>query len=275
MFIRYTKKILFYLLVALILTFCLSPYLWQFITSVKQNNEISSLPPIFPTTIDLVHYINVFKKDSFIKIIFNSFVVASFTTIFCLIIGSISAYSIAKLKIKGKNIFLALVLSISMFPPIAIVSPLYIIIREFGLRDTYIALIFPYMTFTLPLTIWILTNFFKTIPDDLSDASKIDGCSPFQTFYKVFLPLSLPGIFTCAILIFIFSWNEFLFALTFTITEKSRTIPVEIALFPGLHEIPWGDIASATIIVTIPLIILVLVFQKRILSGLLSGSIKG
>ena len=162
-----------------------------------------------------------------------------------------------------------------MFPPIATVSPLYLIIRELGLRDTWWALIITYTTFTLPMSIWILSSFFREVPDELYQAAKVDGCSPFQVFYKVFLPLAGPGIFATAILVFIFSWNEFLYALTFTSTTASRTIPVGIALFPGLHEMPWGDIAAASVVVTLPLIILVLVFQRRIIEGLTAGAVKG
>jgi multiple sugar transport system permease protein len=162
-----------------------------------------------------------------------------------------------------------------MFPPIATVSPLYLIIRAVGLRDTWWALIITYTTFTLPLSIWILSSFFREVPDELYLAAKVDGCTSFQTFYKIFLPLAAPGIFATAILVFIFSWNEFLYALTFTSTTRSRTIPVGIALFPGLHEMPWGDIAAASVIVTLPLIVLVLVFQKRIIEGLTAGAVKG
>jgi multiple sugar transport system permease protein len=162
-----------------------------------------------------------------------------------------------------------------MFPPIATVSPLYLIIRALGLRDTWWALILTYTSFSLPLSIWILTNFFRQIPDEIYRAARVDGCSPYQAFVKVMLPLAAPGIITAAILVFIFAWNEFLFALTFTVTPASRTIPVAIALFPGLHEVPWGDIAAASVVVTIPLILFVFVFQRRIVEGLTAGAVKG
>ncbi|MEW6455644.1 MAG: carbohydrate ABC transporter permease [Acidobacteriota bacterium] len=269
------KIIVFYFLLILSLLYCLGPYLWQFFTSFKPDHELTSIPPIFPKTPTFSHYRAVFKEHPFFRIILNSFIVATATTLLCLIIGSLASYSIAKLKIRGKIIILSIFLSISMFPPIATVSPLYIIIRFLGLRDTWWALILTYTTFAMPLTIWILSNFFKEIPDDLLKAAKVDGCTSFTTFIKIILPLSGPGIFTTAILVFIFSWNEFLYALTFTNTESSRTIPVGIALFPGLHEIPWGDIAAASITVTIPLIMLTLLFQKRIVEGLTAGAIKG
>ncbi|MCQ4574250.1 MAG: carbohydrate ABC transporter permease [Candidatus Brocadiales bacterium] len=252
----------------------LGPYVWQLITSLTPSEELASLPPILPTRTDLSHYPAVFEEVPFARIILNSFVVASCTTVFCISIGSLTAYALAKLRFRGKIVVLGLVLAISMFPPISIVSPLYMIIRALGLRDTYAGLIFPYSTFALPLSIWIMTSFFREIPDDLVRAAKVDGCTPFQTLYKIIFPLAVPGIVTAAILVFIFSWNEFLFALSFTTSYAARTIPVGIALFPGVHEVPWGDIAAASIIVTVPLVILVVVFQGRIVTGITAGSVK-
>ena len=162
-----------------------------------------------------------------------------------------------------------------MFPPIITVSPLYLVIRALGVRDTVWALIITYTSFSLPLTVWVLSNFFKGIPDELYHAARLDGCSPFQIYRKIMLPIASPGIFATAILVFIFSWNEFLYALTLTATESSQTIPVGIALFPGLYEVPWGDIAAASIVVTVPVIILVFAFQRWIVAGLTSGAIKG
>ncbi|MBE0425736.1 MAG: carbohydrate ABC transporter permease [Nitrospirae bacterium] len=269
------KKTGFYLLVMLVLLYCSGPLLWQIATSLKPDYELTVIPPVITENPTTVHYISVFKERPFLRIILNSAVVASCTTVLSLIIGSLSAFALAKMRIRYKVFILGFVLSVSMFPPIATVSPLYIIIRELGLRDTWLALIITYTTFSLPLSIWILTNFFKEIPDEIYYAARIDGCSPFQIFYKIMLPLSIPGIFTTAILVFIFSWNEFLFALTFTSTTSSRTIPVAIALFPGVHEVPWGEIAAASVVVTIPLIVLVFAFQKRIVEGLTSGAVKG
>jgi len=269
------SRTIFYLLLLFIAAFCLGPFLWQLLTSLKPTEELITLPPILPSHVSFQSYENVFEGRPFERIILNSAVVAVSTTVLSLLIGSLAGYSLAALKIRGKQLTLGLILSISMFPPIATVSPLFIIIRALGLRDTYIALIVPYAAFALPLTIWIVTNFFKEIPADLQEASKIDGCTPFQTFFKVYLPLAAPGLVTAGILVFIFSWNEFLYALTFTTTERSQTIPVGIALFPGLFEIPWGDIAAATIIVTIPIVLVVFSFQRRIVSGLTAGSVKG
>ena len=166
-------------------------------------------------------------------------------------------------------------LATSMFPPIATVSPLYIVINALGLRDTLIALVVVYASFALPLAVWVLTNFMRQVPDELYAAARVDGASPLQAFYRVMLPLAAPGLVATGLLVFILSWNEFLYALTFTATTRSRTIPVGIALFPGLHEIPWGEIAAASLIVILPIVILVLLFQRRIVEGLTAGAVKG
>ena len=269
------KKTVFCLLLVFIVLWCSGPLLWQLITSLKPDVELTQIPPLLPENLTAIHYISIFEGHPFIRIILNSSVVASSTTLLSLIIGSLAAFGLAKLRIRYKSLILGFVLSVSMFPPIATVSPLYMIIRALGLRDTWWALIMTYTTFSLPLSIWILTNFFREISDEIYLAARVDGCTPFQAFYKIILPLSAPGLFTTAILVFIFSWNEFLFALTFTSTAASRTIPVGIALFPGLHEVPWGDIAAASIVVTIPLVLLVFVFQRRIIEGLTAGAVKG
>lgn len=269
------KRTGFYILLFLVALYCLGPFLWQFITSLKPSYELTALPPLLPRHPTLDHYIAIFEGHPFSRIIANSLAVASATTLLSLVIGSLAAFALASLPVRGKGLILALVLSISMFPPIATVSPLYIIIRALGLRDTLGALVLTYTTFSLPLTIWVLTHFFRNIPREIYQASRVDGCTPFQSFYRIMLPLSAPGLFATAILVFIFSWNEFLFALTFTSTTASRTVPVGIALFPGLHEIPWGDMAAASMVVTLPVLLLVFAFQKRIIEGLTAGAIKG
>lgn len=265
----------FTILLVLLVLYSTGPLLWQFITSLKTASELTMIPPLLPTAPTMDSYISIFTGRSFLRIIANSAAVASFTTILSLIIGSLCAFALAKLRVRYKVLILGFILSVSMFPPIATVSPLYIIIRTLGLRDTWIALILTYSTFSLPLTVWMLTNFFKEIPDEIYLAARVDGCTPFQAFHRIMLPLSAPGIFTAAILVFIFCWNEFLFALTFTSTTAARTIPVAIALFPGIHEVPWGEIAAASVVVTIPLVIMVFAFQRRIIEGLTAGAIKG
>jgi multiple sugar transport system permease protein len=255
--------------------FCLGPVVWQAVTSLKPDTELTTLPPILPENPTLNHYSTVFRDHPFLRIIFNSLIVASTTTLLSLIIGSVAGFALAWLGFKGKGVILGIALAISMFPPIATVSPLYLVIRALGLRDTWWALVMTHTTFALPLTLWILTSFFREIPSEIYKAAQMDGCTPLQAFYRILLPLSAPGLATTAILVFIFSWNEFLFALTFTTTEASRTIPVGIALFPGLHEVPYGDIAAASLIVTLPVILLTLVFQRQIVEGLTAGAVKG
>ncbi len=262
-------------LVAILIIWCLGPFIWQGVTSFKTPAELSTLPPLFPAAPTFLNYVSVFSEHPFMRIIFNSFVVASASTVLSLFIGSLAAFALAKLPLRGKGLILAFVLSVSMFPPIATVSPLFLIINKLGLRDTLPALIITYTTFTLPLTVWVLTNFFKDIPHEIYLAARVDGCSRFQIFRKIFVPLAAPGLFATAILVFIFSWNEFLYALTFTSTVSSRTIPVGIALFPGIHEVPWGEIAAASVVVTLPIVALVLLFQRRIVDGLTMGALKG
>ncbi len=269
------KRIFFSIAMLLVLLYCMGPFLWQLITSVKPDTEITRLPPILPSTPLFDHYVSIFTGAPFWRFIANSVVVALLTTVFSLAIGSFAAFGLAKLPMRFKGLILLFVLSASMFPPIATVSPLYLIIRALGLRDTWWALILTYTGFSLPLSIWILTNFFQQIPDEIYRAARVDGCSPLQAFTKIMLPLAAPGIVTSGILVFIFAWNEFLFALTFTVTSASRTVPVAIALFPGLHEVPWGDIAAASIVVTIPVILFVFAFQRRIVEGLTAGAVKG
>ncbi len=268
------KRAGFALIVLTVLLWSLGPFLWQGVTSLKPDAELTA-PHLLPRQPTLSHYRAVFTGTAFPRIIANSALVASCATVLSLAIGSLAAFGLAKLRIRFKGLMLLFVLSASMFPPIATVSPLYLLIRAAGLRDTIWALVFTYATFTVPLAIWVLTNFFRRIPDEIYRASRVDGCSPFQSFIRVLLPLAAPGVFTTGILVFIFSWNEFLFALTFTATEASRTIPVAVALFPGLHEVPWGDIAAASIVATVPLVVLVFLFQKRIVEGLTAGAVKG
>lgn len=264
-----------YCLLLLVVSYCLGPVAWQFLTSLKPDADVARLPPLLPLHVTLSHYVSVFEAHPFLRIMFNSAFVAIISTLLSLVLGSLCAFALAKLYVPRVSLILALVLSVSMFPPIAVVSPLYIVIRFLNLRDTLTALIITYTTFSLPLSIWILTNFFKAIPDDIYRAARVDGCTPFQAFLKVILPLSAPGIATTGILVSIFCWNEFLFALTFTSTSSTRTIPVAIALFPGLHEMPWGDMAAATMMAIAPVLVLVGLFSKRIVEGLTAGAVKG
>ena len=269
------KRVVFTMAVAGVMLFSIGPLLWQVVTSLKPDTELVRIPPVLPEHPTGSHYAAVFREPTFLQVIRNSAAVASGTTLLSVGIGSLAAFGLAKLRVARRRLIVTFILSVSLFPPIATVSPLYLLIRAAGLRDTWTALIITYTSFSLPLTIWVLTSFFRSIPDELYLAARVDGCRPLQAFLRVVLPLAAPGIFTTAVLVFIFSWNEFLYALTFSATAASRTIPVAIALFPGLHEVPWGDIAAASVVVTLPLLVLVLVFQRRIVEGLTAGAVKG
>ncbi|HZR47153.1 MAG TPA: carbohydrate ABC transporter permease [Candidatus Manganitrophaceae bacterium] len=265
----------FALLLSLVLVYTVAPIVWQAITSVKPEASLTTLPPLLPERFDFSRYPQLFRQQSFPRSLFNSFMIAGLSTFLALLLAAPAAFSLAKLPIRWKAGLMTIVLAVSLFPPISIVSPLYLIIRSVGLRDTWWGLILTDATFALPLALWILTSFFEEIPDELYRAARVDGCTPVQAFRKIFLPIAAPGFFTAAILVFISCWNEFLFALTFTTTEASRTVPVEIALFPGLHETPYGEIAAASLVVALPVVLLTLLFQRKIVSGLTAGAIKG
>ncbi|WP_257352063.1 carbohydrate ABC transporter permease [Pseudalkalibacillus decolorationis] len=267
---------LFYVFLFLFVFVVMFPFLWMLITSIKPMSELFGEKAFMPFTDNptFKNYASVFLDYPFLNYLWNSFVVASITTIYTVFVASFAAYAIARLNFKGKPIILGIVLSVSMFPQIATISPIYIILKNLGLTNSYLGLIIPYTTITLPLSIWILVTFFRKIPFDLEEAARMDGASLLQTYWRVILPLAVPGIFTTAILVFIAAWNEFLFALTINTAEKYKTVPVGIAMFQGQYTIPWGEISAATVVVTIPLVIMVLFFQRRIVSGLTSGSVK-
>lgn len=250
------------------------PFLWLVLTSIKPPKEVLTLPPVLPVSISLFSFKNIFTSTPFARYIINSFIVSSLTTILVISITTLAAYAITRLNFKGKLLILFGALSISMFPQISIISFLYSIMNKLGWINTYPALIFPYTALTIPLALWLLVNYFKTIPKELDKAALIDGCPKLKILFKIILPLAAPGIFSTALLVFIFSWNEFMFALALTIDECARTVPVGIALFEGTYRIAWGDIAAASVVVTLPLIVLVLIFQKRIISGLTLGALK-
>ncbi len=270
------KRMSFYIFVTLFLTYILFPFLWQIGTSLKPPQDLWKIPPQWiPSQFYLGNFIGIFTKRHFLTYLQNSFIIACSTTVISVFISSFAAYSLARLKFKGKVLILSLVLSISMFPGIAIVSPLFLFLKKLSLLNTYWGLILTYTTFTIPLSLWSLNAFFKQIPFEMEESAKIDGATPLQTFFRIIFPLATPGMFTSAILTFITAWNEFLYALVFNTQDAMKTVPVGIATFPGEYELPWGDIAAASVVVTIPLIIMVLIFQKQILSGLTAGAVKG
>ncbi|WHY66129.1 carbohydrate ABC transporter permease [Neobacillus sp. SuZ13] len=266
----------FYVFLVIFVFVVMFPFLWMLISSVKPATELFGERAFTPYTTHPTwkNYISVFAEHPFLRYLWNSTVVASVTTVYTVTVASFAAYAIARLQFKGKTFILGIVLSVSMFPQIATITPIYIFLKNIGLTNSYLGLIIPYTTFTLPLSIWILVTFFRKIPLDLEEAAKIDGASLMQTYWKIIMPLAVPGIFTTAILVFIAAWNEFFFALTINTDEKYKTVPIGIAMFQGQFTIPWGEIAAATVVVSVPLVIMVLVFQRRIVSGLTSGSVK-
>ncbi|HEX9294258.1 MAG TPA: carbohydrate ABC transporter permease [Polyangiaceae bacterium] len=262
----------FWVAVGLAIAFALGPFAWQVVTSLRPESELLQLG--MPSSLSLASYRGAFEGRPFERVLLNSFLVAGATTLLCLAIGALAAFALAKLDFRGKKALLMIALAISMFPPIATVSPLYLLVRALGLRDQLAGLILTYTTFALPLTLWVLTGVFRDIPHQLYEAARIDGCTPFQTFRRVLLPLSAPGLVTTGILVFIFAYNEFLYALTFTSSPEKRTIPVAISLFASEHKEPWGEMAAASVMAVAPLVLLAVVFQRRIVAGLTAGAVK-
>jgi multiple sugar transport system permease protein len=267
---------LIWLAVVAIIVFCLFPFYWLLNVSLKTGADLSSssLIPPHPT---LDNYSSIFKNDDFTNGLKNSTIVAFSVTILALTFGSFAAYALARLKMRGKFLVLGIVLSVTTFPQIAIAAPLFKLWTDISLYNTRIGLIIPYLTFALPLAIYILTSFFKEIPKDLEEAALVDGATHFQAFRKVVVPLAAPGLATAGILTFIAAWNEFLLATTLTSSKSARTVPAAIAFFTGSTEFeqPLGTISAASVVISIPLIILVLLFQKRIVAGLTAGAVKG
>src|SRR5215210_6369820 len=270
-----------WLAVAAIVVFCLFPFYWLVSLSLKTGADLSE-SKLIPPNPTLDNYESIFRNGDFTRALLNSAIISLTTTALALIVGSFCAYALARLRFRGKFIILALVLSITTFPAIAIAAPLFRLWSNmpFGLPelfDTIPGLIIPNLTFALPLAIYILVSFFKEIPKDLEEAALVDGATHFMAFRKVVVPLAAPGLATAAILTFIATWNEFLLAITLTSSTKARTVPAAIAFFTGAteHEIPYGSIAAASIVISVPLILMVLLFQKRIVAGLTAGAVKG
>jgi len=278
-------KVIFWLLVALIAVYMLFPFYWAIISSFKTENQLQMTPATFiprdPKTLQVSwsfqNYLGVFQNKAFGRGVVNSAIVATSTTLLSLIIGSFASFALGKLRFRGKTPSLYLILSMTMFPQVAVLTGLYAVIRTLSL-PAIPSMILSYLIFTLPFTTWVMTAFFKALPVELLQSAQVDGATPFQTFYMVLLPLTLPALATTGLLAFIGAWNEYLFALTFTTIEgNARTVPVAIALFTGTiaRQQPFGEIMAAAILVTVPLLILVLIFQRQIISGLTAGAVKG
>jgi multiple sugar transport system permease protein len=266
--------------IAVVLIFALIPVLWLISLSLKPPSAVTD-QRFIPSEISLDNYKSLFEggiSDSpFIKPLINSIAIALITTVIAITLASFAAYAIARLEFPGKRVILAGALAIAMFPPISTVGPLFDMWRALGLYDTYPGLIIPYLTFSLPLAIYVLVAFFREIPWELEQAAQVDGATPFQAFRKVIVPLAAPGVFTAAILVFIFAWNDFVFAISLTSSDASRTVPAALAFFTGESSFtqPTGSIAAAAVVVTVPIIVFVLIFQRRIVSGLTAGAVKG
>ncbi len=250
------------------------PFFWQLLTSVKPEGELLRLPPLLPSHVTLVHYRVVLEQSLLPQALANSLGVATLTTLLALLVGLPAAYALARLPVPGRSALLLAIVASTAFPQIATVSPLYLLVRALGLRDTWTALVLAHTSFALPLTVWLLAGFVREIPWALEESAAVDGASRAQALRFVLLPLLAPGVASAGLLAFLFSWNEFLFAYTFTATEASRTAPVALALFPGVFEVPWGDIAAASMLASLPPLLIVIGLQRYLVRGLLAGAVK-
>jgi multiple sugar transport system permease protein len=270
------EKVLWSIAILVVLLYALIPVLWITSLSLKPTTEIGD-GKFIPETFTLDNYDQIFSTNLFNAALVNSIGIASISTLISIVLASMAAYALSRLDFTGKTLILSGALAIAMFPAISIVGPLFDMWRSLGLFDTWAGLIIPYLTFTLPLAIYTLSAFFREIPWELEQAARVDGATPFQAFRKVIVPLAAPGVFTSASLVFIFAWNDFIFANTLTSTENARTVPAALAFFTGgsQFEDPTGAISAAAVVVTIPIIIMVLIFQRRIVAGLTAGAVKG
>lgn len=279
------KRTLFYLVLLIIVVYLLFPFYWALNSSLKSESQLSMSPATFVPRDPQTKEVNVFWKNykavfangSFVRGIFNSTIVATCTTLLALLAGSFAAFALGKLRFRGKTPSLYIILAMTMFPQVTVLTGLYAVINALNL-DAIFSMIITYMLFTLPFTTWVLTSFFRELPIEIMQSAQVDGATPFQTFRMILLPLTAPALVTTGLLSFIAAWNEYLFALTFTsIDIKARTIPVAISYFSGefARQEPFGEIMAAAVVVTIPVVLLVLIFQRRIVAGLTAGAVKG
>lgn len=272
----YLQRFGFYALVVVITFYLLAPFFWAVLTSFRRSNDLGLMPLDFikaPST--LANYQQVFANASFQKGLLFSLIVAAGSVFISLLLGSFAAYALGRFRFKGKQIIMYIILAVSVFPQIAVLGGLFTLIRNLGLYNNPLGLILSYLIFTIPFTVWVLTSFVRDIPGELEEAALVDGASPLQTLFQVLFPVMMPALVTTGLLAFINAWNEYLFALTFT--SSNRTVPVVIANYSGAsqYDNPWGPIMAASIVVTVPLIALVLIFQRNIVSGLTAGAVKG
>lgn len=275
---KLTKTVLFYALVVVIVVVSVFPFYYAIITSFKSGTDLFRIT-YWPTSFSLDNYYDVLFRgsSSFGRNFFNSVFVASVTVILALFLAVTASFALSRVRFRGRSLLLMTILAVSMFPQIAVLAGLFELIRFLGIYNTPWALIFSYTIFTLPFTVWVLTTFMRDLPIEIEEAAIVDGASPWVIITRVFMPLMWPALVTTGLLAFISAWNEFLFALTFTSSNMTRTVPVAIGLLSGgsRFEIPWGLIMAASVIVTVPLVVLVLIFQRKIVSGLTAGGVKG
>jgi len=275
---RVVGQIFFWILVLIIFVYLLFPFYWALISALKTQRELIQTPATFwPENLTFINFRAVLSNDRFLRALLNSTIVSFSVTALSLIVGSFAGYALGKMRFRGKTPSLYVILAMTMFPQIAVLAGLYAVIRLLHM-PAIPSMILSYMIFTLPFTVWVLTSFFRGLPLSLLQAAQVDGATMMQSFRLVLLPLTAPALVTTGLLAFIQAWNEYLFALTFTvIDEKARTVPVAIALFTGqiARQEPFGEIMAGAVIVTIPLVVLVLVFQQRIVAGLTAGAVKG
>jgi multiple sugar transport system permease protein len=269
------EKVLWAIGILVVLLYALIPVAWITSLSLKTPDEVADRK--FFSGISFDNYDVIFSDDMFQSALINSIGIAAIATLISIVLAAMAAYATSRLEFTGKALILSGALAVAMFPPISIVGSLFDMWRAIGLYDTWPGLIIPYMTFTLPLAIYTLSAFFREIPWELEQAAQVDGATPFQAFRKVIVPLAAPGVFTASILVFIFAWNDFIFANTLTSTDNARTVPAALAFFTGASQFtqPIGAIAAAAVVVTVPIIVMVLIFQRRIVAGLTAGAVKG
>ena len=266
----------FYILLVIILFYTVFPFYWAIVSSLRSGAGLFSTD-LFPSEPAWGNYVAVFREQPFGRNILNSLFVAFSTVVLSLGLAVAASYALGRIQFRGRTLLLLTILGVSMFPQIAVLSGMFELVTWLGIYNNLLALTLSYMIFTLPFTVWVLTTFMRDLPKEIEEAAIVDGAKPFTIVTKVFLPLMGPALATTGLLAFIAAWNEFLFALTFTLSTEMRTVPVAIALISGAsaHELPWGNIMAASVIVTVPLIVLVLIFQRRIVSGLTAGAVKG
>jgi len=270
------SNVAFYALVVVIVVFSVFPFYYAIVTSFTTGTDLFKIN-YWPRSLDWGNYATVLGGRNFVRSIWNSIFIATTTVAFALFLAVTASYALARVRFRGRGLLLMMILAVSMFPQIAVLAGLFELVRFLGIFNTPYAMIMSYVIFTLPFTVWVLTTFMRDLPVEIEEAAIVDGATPWIIITKVFLPLLWPALVTTGLLAFIGAWNEFLFALTFTSSETTRTVPVAIGLLSGAsqQEIPWGPIMAASVIVTVPLIILVLVFQRKIVAGLTAGGVKG